>query len=245
MKKLRPAPIIGVTPDESLPVGKHALARFELKRAYTDAVIHAGGVPWILPYTADRPTINAYLQQVQGLLITGGAFDVPPELYGEKSRPGLGALKRGRTSFELELLRRALESNTPVLGICGGMQLLNVALGGSLYQDIGREIPGSIAHEQEKDRRWPSHEVAVTAGTLLATLLGPGGVMVNSTHHQAVKRLGRGLVASALAPDGVIEAIELPRHTFCLGVQWHPELLYGSVPINRAIYRAFVNACGV
>lgn len=235
-------PIIGVTPDLAMQPGPHGLPRYELKRAYTDAVLDAGGLPLVLPYTNDRSVLESYLAMVEGLLVTGGAFDVPPELYGERARAGLGETKPDRTGFELALLEAALDRDLPLLGVCGGMQLLNVCCGGTLYQDLGREVPGAIAHEQKTDRRTPAHEVAVTAGTVLAAATGPGALMVNSTHHQAVRKLGAGLIASAVALDGIVEAIEYPDRRFAVGVQWHPELLAKSVPINRGLYRAFVDA---
>ncbi|MBS2026813.1 MAG: gamma-glutamyl-gamma-aminobutyrate hydrolase family protein [Deltaproteobacteria bacterium] len=237
-------PFIGVTLDLTLPPGTNALPRYELKRAYTDAVIDAGGMPILLPYTKDGSMVEAYLGLIEGLVVTGGAFDVPPELYGEKPRQGLGQLNPVRTQFELALLEQVLDRDIPVLGVCGGMQLMNVAFGGTLYQDLGRELPSAQVHEMKGDRRLPAHEVSVTAGTLLAAATGPGSLMVNSTHHQAVKRLGGGLIASAVAGDGVIEAIEAPDLRFAVGVQWHPELLVKSVPINRGLYRGLVRAAG-
>jgi len=248
MKRKRVAvqrrPLIGITPDEGLTTGPHGLPRLELKRAYADAVASAGGLPVVLPVTQDESMIESYLAILEGLVVSGGAFDVPPELYGEKPRPGLGETKPLRTAFELALLQAALDRDLPVLGVCGGMQLLNVACGGTLYQDLRRELPSAGQHEMEGDRRLPSHEVSVTAGTQLAAATGPGSLMVNSTHHQAVKKVGAGLVVSAVAPDGMVEAIEMPERRFALGVQWHPELLVKSVPINRGLYRAFVTAAG-
>jgi len=237
-------PFIGVTADLALPPGPNTLPRYELKRAYTDAVIDAGGLPLVLAYTKDESVLEGYLGLIEGLVVTGGAFDVPPELYGEKPKPGLGTLNPARTEFEMALLEEVLDRDMPVLGICGGMQLMNVAFGGTLYQDLGRELPSAQVHEMKGDRRVPAHEVSVTAGTLLASATGPGSLMVNSTHHQAVKKLGGGLVASAISGDGVIEAIEAPELRFALGVQWHPELLSKSVPINRGLYRGLVRAAG-
>lgn len=174
--------------------------------------------------------------------MTGGAFDVPPELYGEKPRLGLGELRPERSSFESHLITEALARDLPILGICGGMQLLNVVLGGALFQDLGREVPEASSHEQKLDRREPSHEVAIGEGTRLADAVGAGSLMVNSTHHQAVSRLGRSLAVNARAPDGVVEGIESTERRFAVGVQRHPELLAQSVPINQGLYRAFVAA---
>jgi putative glutamine amidotransferase len=214
---------------------------YQLKAAYADAVIRAGGLPLVLPYVDDRGCVDAYLDRVSGLVVTGGAFDVSPELYGEKAREGLGPLKESRTTFESALLRGALDRGVPVLGICGGMQLLNVVAGGTLIQDIAGEVPHAANHEQKHDRTQPQHPVDVKDGTLLADLLGKGQLMVNSTHHQAVKTPGKGVVVSAVATDGVIEAIELPSHSFAIGVQWHPELLISAIPLHLGLYRGLVN----
>jgi putative glutamine amidotransferase len=161
--------------------------------------------------------VDAFLDRISGLVVTGGAFDVPPEAYGEAPREGLGTLKPARTRFETALLQAALRRNMPVLGVCGGMQLLNVVLGGTLFQDIQRDLPEARNHEQAHDRGQPSHPVEVREGTLLAELVGRGQLMVNSTHHQAVSRLGEGLVASAVAPDGVVEGIESSNGAFAVG----------------------------
>lgn len=235
-------PLIGLTPDLAMQPGEFGLPRYELKRGYTDAVLEAGGLPLVLPYASDAAVIASYLAMIDGLVVTGGAFDVPPELYGEAARDGMGETKPDRTNFELAMLQGALARDLPLLGVCGGMQLMNVACGGTLFQDIGREVPGALPHEQKIDRRLPAHEVTVAAGTLLARATGVTSLQVNSTHHQAVRRLGPGLVASASSSDAVVEAIELPGKRYALGVQWHPELLGASVPANLGIYRALVAA---
>lgn len=236
-------PSIAITPDASLATPESPFVKYDLKAAYADAVLRAGGLPFILPYTEDRSLIEQYLDRVSGLLITGGAFDIPPEAYGEQSKPGLGVLKQSRTHFELAVLKLALQRKLPVLGICGGMQLLNVAFGGTLIQDIATELPTARAHEQKHDRTQPQHPIEVKDQTVLAECLGgKGQVMVNSTHHQAVKAVGAGLVASATSPDGVVEAIEsTAKDQFALGVQWHPELMIDSVPPNLGIYKLFVH----
>ncbi|MFO0595957.1 MAG: gamma-glutamyl-gamma-aminobutyrate hydrolase family protein [Myxococcaceae bacterium] len=236
-------PSIAITPDVTLPTPDSPFPKYDVKAAYADAVLRAGGLPFILPYTDERALIDQYLDRVSGLLITGGAFDIPPEAYGEAAKPGLGQLKPGRTQFEMSVLRVALQRKLPILGVCGGMQLLNVAYGGTLVQDIVTEIQGAKSHEQGHDRAQPHHPIEVTDHSVLAECVGgKGQLMVNSTHHQAVKGVGQGLVASATAPDGVIEAIEFQgKDHFVLGVQWHPELMVDTVPPNLGIYRALVN----
>ncbi|MGA9524495.1 MAG: gamma-glutamyl-gamma-aminobutyrate hydrolase family protein [Myxococcaceae bacterium] len=233
-------PTIGITPDISIPTPETPVPRYELRVPYVDAVTRAGGLPIILPYTDDSLCIESYLERISGLVITGGAFDIAPHLYGETPSEGLGPLKPERTAFETELLRGALRRNLPVLGICGGMQLLNIALGGTLVQDIRRELREARNHEQKHDRTQPQHPIDVKDGTLLAELLGRGQLMVNSTHHQSVRNTGQNVVVSAVAPDGVVEAIEARSYTFAVGVQWHPEMLIHTIPTHMGLYRGFV-----
>jgi putative glutamine amidotransferase len=230
-------PPVGITPDVEL---EGEVARYLVKAAYAEAVLRAGGLPFILPCTGDAGVVDAYLDRVSAVLVTGGAFDVPPESYGETPRAGLGPLKPGRTVFETLVLKAALRRKLPLLGICGGMQLLNVVLGGTLFQDLRREVPGAKEHEQSHDKSQPSHPVDVRDGSALAEVLGRGQLMVNSTHHQAVAHLGPTLRVSASAPDGVVEAIESTEHPFALGVQWHPELMLESMPLQLGLYRALV-----
>jgi putative glutamine amidotransferase len=213
------------------------LPRYELKQAYADAVLATGGLPIVLPYSEDDSAPAEAVSICDGLVITGGAFDIPPELYGAKPGDRLGLMKRGRTQYEQRVLHAALAADLPVLGICGGMQLLAVELGGALYQDIGDEVPGAFDHEQKLDPREPGHPVTVLEGTELARILGPGELAVNSTHHQAVRDPGRARV-SARSPDQIVEAIELPQG-FAIGVQWHPELL--AAPQHLLLYRALVD----
>ncbi len=233
-------PSIAIIPDVSAVSPQTPHLRYELKAAYADAVHRAGGLPFILPYLEDRLAIEQYLDRVSGVLLTGGAFDIPPEAYGEAARDGMGVTKPSRTSFETEVLKSALGRNLPVLGICGGMQLLNVALGGTLFQDIAKDLPNAKGHEQGHDRTQPHHPIEVKEGTVLADCVGKGQLMVNSTHHQAVKVVGPKLLISAVALDGVIEAIEAGSYHFAVGVQWHPELLLDNMPVHLGIYRTFV-----
>jgi putative glutamine amidotransferase len=232
-------PVIGVTPDvgeTTARPGRPALPRYELKQAYADAVLAAGGLPVVLPYSDDPSAAADALALCDGLVITGGAFDIPAELYGAKPGARMGPLKRSRTAFEQRVLRAALANDVPVLAVCGGMQLLAVELGGTLFQDIQHEVPGASDHEQRNDPRQPGHPARVIAGTVLESIVATAELQVNSTHHQAVKESGRAKV-SALAPDGIVEAIELPGR-FAVGVQWHPELLPGAE--HAALYRALV-----
>ena len=230
-------PVVGVTPDVETDGD---VSRYVVKAAYTEAILRAGGLPMVLPCTSDASVVDAYLDRVSGVLVTGGAFDVPPEAYGEVPREGLGPVKPARTAFETQVLHGALRRKMPLLGVCGGMQLLNVVLGGTLYQDLRRDLPGAKDHEQRHDRGQPSHPVDVRDGSTLAEVLGRGQLMVNSTHHQAISRLATSLKVSASAPDGVVEAVECTDHPFALGVQWHPELLIQAMPLQLGLYRALV-----
>jgi putative glutamine amidotransferase len=228
-------PRIGLTLDVD-----PARRRYELPRAYADAVLAAGGLPIPLPY-GDPQVAAAYLALLDGLVVTGGAFDVPPALYGDAAREGCGPAKPERTAFEWALCEAALAGRLPLLGVCGGMQLLNVVRGGTLWQDLGRDL-GLSGHEGAAPKDGPHHAVEIVAGSLLAHLVGPGSLMVNSTHHQAVREPGGGVLVSGRAADGVVEAIELPDLPFALGVQWHPEAAVRHEPRHAALYRGLVDA---
>lgn len=228
-------PRIVVTPD----LEERDWPRLWLKRCYADAVIRAGGLPLIAPYGAD---VASLLDLADGLLVTGGAFDVPPEAYGEIRHPACGPANLERTAFERALLEGAVGRGLPVLGVCGGMQLLNVVRGGSLWQDLKAQVPGASDHEQKTPRDEPAHPLTVEAGSWLAGACGLEGLAVNSTHHQAVNRVGKGLVATGFGPDGIVEALEDPKAPFLIGVQWHPEMLVESAPWNLAIYRGLIEA---
>jgi putative glutamine amidotransferase len=227
-------PRIGITVDRD-PSGRS----YELRSAYVRAVAEAGGLPLLLA-PAGGVTAEDYLELCDGLVISGGAFDIPPEWYGEERRAGCGPAKLDRTELEQALCQAALRAQKPVLGVCGGMQLLNVVCGGTLYQDLKADL--GLNHEQPPPKDAPSHEVAVVPGTLLASLVGPGALPANSTHHQAVRQPGAGLVVSGRTDDGVVEAIELSGRPFVLGVQWHPEAVIPFEQRHAAVYRGLVAA---
>jgi putative glutamine amidotransferase len=232
-------PIIGVTLDAEQPGGYSKYPWYALRRNYLDAVIAVGGLPVAVPHEA--ALAGDYLDRLDALVVTGGAFDVDPSLYGDGARHATVTLKQSRTEAELALTLGALERDMPVLGICGGQQLLAVALGGTLIQHIPDTIAGALAHEQPNPRHQPGHRVAIVSGTLLSRIVGAADMSVNSAHHQAVRDPGRHAVVNAAASDGVIEGVEDPRYRFCLGVQWHPEYLID--PGDRLIFAALIEAC--
>lgn len=231
-------PKIGLTLDAEPPGGYSKLPWYALRENYCAAVEQAGGLPLLLPHEPDRA--GDYLDLLDGIVVTGGAFDIDPALFGADSRHQTVTTKDRRTQFELVLTRSAIARDLPVLGICGGQQLLNVALGGTLVQHIPDEIANALAHEQPNPRDQPGHVVRVTPGTLLARIVNAAEIPVNSAHHQAVKSVAGTVIVNAVATDGVIEGIEDTSKRFCLGVQWHPE--YSISPADPAIFAAFIAA---
>ena len=232
-------PIIGVTLDSEQPGGYSKYPWYALRQNYTDAIVAAGGLPMALPH--DAALAADYLDRIDALVVTGGAFDVDPALYGDGDRHATVTLKEGRTAAEMALTQGALARDLPVLGICGGEQLLAVALGGTLVQHIPDSVADALEHEQPNPRHEPGHPVAVVAGTLLHRIVGATEMQVNSAHHQAVRAPGPHAVVNATAPDSVIEGLEDTRYRFCLGVQWHPEFFID--PGDRRIFDAFIAAC--
>jgi putative glutamine amidotransferase len=231
-------PVVGLTLDAERPGGYSAYPWYALRANYADAIAASGGLPLALPHQA--ALAEQYLDRLDALVVTGGAFDVDPSLYGDAARHATVTLKEERTDAEMALVRGALARNMPVLGICGGQQLLAVALGGTLVQHIPDSFPAALAHEQPNPRHQPGHAIDVVAGTLLHRIVGTTAMAVNSAHHQAVRAPGPFATVNATAPDGVIEGIEDGRFRFCLGVQWHPE--FHIDPGDRRIFDALIAA---
>ncbi len=220
--------------------------KYGIKQTYANAVIRAGGEPICVVRPNDR-RLSSLLPFIDGIFLVGG-HDIDSEYYGEENSGHTQHIDRERDRVELALIRLAVKHRIPLLGVCRGMQAMNVAMGGSLYQDVLTEMPGALDHDRHIDKATGkelphgafAHDVTVRAKTMLAKLVGASTIAVNSLHHQGVKTLGKRLIASAFAPDGLVEAIEMPSHPFALGVEWHPEELTGK-PAER-IFSAFVKA---
>jgi len=207
---------------------------------YLNAIQQAGGVPVPLPPQLSSRSWKRLAAGLDGLLLTGGG-DIDPALFGEAPHPKLHDVAPIRDTFEANAARWALEHRVPLLCICRGIQVLNVALGGSLHQDVGTEPGTPLTHSQKEPRDQPTHKVKVAPGSRLAEVMGAEEVDVNSMHHQALKALGRGLVATAWAPDQLVEGVEMPEQpSFVLGVQWHPEELIGHSDAARRLFAALV-----
>ncbi len=218
-------PVIAISPSYN----SDGLIR--MRPDYLDALWEAGAIGVFVAYTTDPARLDAYAEEFDGFLFAGGV-DVDPKHYGESVQHDSVEICAERDAFELELARRVLKTDKPVLGICRGVQLLNVAMGGSLHQHID-------GHSQREPRGVPTHRVTLTPGTRLEQLIGCGQIMVNSFHHQAVKQPAPGLSVAAVADDGTIEAVCLPGERFLVGVQWHPELLHTTEAAARSIFEGF------
>ncbi len=237
----RRSPLIGITSMTILTEGYSP--RLGMSRSYVNALLTAGAAPLLIPHIESKSVLRALFERLDGLLLPGGG-DIDPVHFCEARHPKCNEPSAERDDTELTLARWAMEGGVPVLGICRGIQVLNVALGGSLFQDIQAQIPGAERHDwypnYPRDRR--SHMVAVSPDTLLAHVVGATTLPVNSLHHQSVKDVAPGLVVTGYSPDGIVESVEAPDHPFAVGVQWHPEELVESDVRAQRLFDAFVEA---
>ncbi len=231
-------PIIGLTTyrkiaqDSGVPI-------FGLMRSYVQAVAQAGGIPLLIPLGIGDEDLRTVLQRVDGLVLPGGG-DIDPQAYQGQNHENIRGVDKDRDRVEINLAREAVQSEKPFLAICRGHQVLNVALGGTMWEDLATQMPGSIRHDYYGDgaRTDRPHSVHVREASRLAEIVASAEILVNSLHHQGLRELAPELTASAAAPDGLVEGVEIPGHPFAIGVQWHPENLVG---IDPAMHRLFVS----
>ena len=230
------SPIIGITLDYEENGGYSKFPWYAIRENYLSCLHKFGAIPFPLFH---QNSVNDYfLKTLDGLVITGGNFDINPSLYSENIN-GSRNIKNKRTNFEIEIFKKFLKTSKPILGICGGEQLMNVATGGDLIQDINASIETDVEHEQTNPRNEVSHEVTIKSNSKLFQIINKDEIKVNSAHHQSVNKTGENFIASALASDEIIEAIEHIQHPWCLGIQWHPEFLITDADI--AIVKDFIN----
>lgn len=235
-------PIIGITSFfEKENSGKRSTVSYD----YVKAINAAGGIPLILPIIKEEELLDDYINIIDGLLLSGGE-DLLPLLYGENPIDKVNSICCDRDECEMALFEKAYEKQIPILGICRGMQLINVALGGTLYQDINKQVENSLGHcPQESIADQPYHRVKIDEGSNLYNIFGKKDIEVNSFHHQSLKDIGKGLKATAYSHDGIVEGVESLERDFLIGVQWHPEKLAEKYPIFKNIFKTFINTCKV
>ena len=238
MKKIKKykKPIIGISIDTGIKKTYSKFPWYAIRINYVNSIISSNGIPLMLP---SKPELaDHYFNLIDGMLLTGGDFDIDPKIYGEKKDKSVVHLDKPRTNFEIKMARLSLKKNKPILGICGGQQLLNVVLNGSLIQHIKKT---TVKHEQIQPRNNHSHKVQINLKSKLYKIVKKKEFRVNSAHHQAIKKVGKNLNVNAIAEDGIIEGIELNNHKFFLGIQWHPEFFISNY--DKKIFKAFIKAC--
>ena len=229
-------PIIGITLDIENNGGYSKFPWYAIRENYLTCLHKFGAIPFPLFH---KNTANSQLIEIlDGLVITGGNFDINPQLYSKPSK-GSRNIKNKRTDFEIDIFNKFLQTSKPILGICGGEQLMNVASGGDLIQDINKSVKTNIKHEQDNPRNQVSHDVVIQKNSKIYSIINSENIKVNSAHHQSINKLGKNFISTAIAPDGIIEAIEHIKHKWCIGLQWHPEFLITSY--DMAIIKNFVD----
>ncbi|TCT26504.1 putative glutamine amidotransferase [Melghiribacillus thermohalophilus] len=232
-------PLIGITTSMEAEEDRSFVGKDNVQ-----AIVLAGGTPLLLPNLTDDERIKQYAELLDGLYVTGG-YDIDPTLFGEEPHPELGIITPTRDRFETALIRELLKKDKPILAVCRGCQILNIAAGGDMYQDIYSQIDGELLqHSQHAPKGHGSHYVLVESDSLLQRITGEARLRVNSRHHQANRRIPSGFMVSGTASDGVIEAIESQEHAFVLGLQWHPEnMAAAGDEASKKIYQVFIDAC--
>ena len=239
-------PIIGVTTQTLEEIPDELPRCWIMSQRYVKTLTASGAVPWIIPLLDDRETLRAIYDRLDGVFLPGGV-DIDPESYSEPRTDVCGRVDPDRDRTEIMFADWAMKDGKPILAVCRGAQLLSVAAGGTLYQDLSSEYPGAIKHDYwpkagERTRQDLAHPVNVVENSRLSRLIGSNTFLVNSMHHQGIKQLAPTLVANAFAPDGLIEGVESGNDDFVLGVQWHPEDLADTDPTMRSLFDAFVEA---
>ena len=248
----RPRPIIGI-PTQTLQslggVSAEIPPSWVMSQRYIQTLTNAGALPWLIPLVSDEETLRGIYESLDAVFLPGGA-DIDPASYGTAPHAMCDKTDRDRDRVELALAKWAVAEGKPVLGVCRGMQLINVALGGSLYQDLATQFPNGIKHDyfpfggSGHARDYLAHDVRVAADSRLARLFGADAIKVNSMHHQGVRAVAAGLVPTAHAPDGLVEALEGTGSAYLLAVQWHPEALTERDDATRRLFAEFVEAAG-
>lgn len=232
-------PIIGLTASQEL--GRE---EYGIQLADAEAILAAGGLPIMLPHLLEEADIDEIAEHIDGLFLAGG-YDIDPTLFDEEPHPNLGVIIPSRDAFELALAKKVLNMNKPILGVCRGAQILNIAVGGDMYQDIITQAKGDLLQHQQKAPKFHgSHFIDATEGSLLHRLTGQQRLKVNSRHHQANRHVPEPFIVSGVSSDSIVEAIESKQHPFALGVQWHPEnMARAGDAASLGIFAGFIEAC--
>ncbi|MBF87200.1 MAG: gamma-glutamyl-gamma-aminobutyrate hydrolase [Pelagibacterales bacterium] len=232
-------PLIGLTLDYEIEKTYSKFPWYAIRENYFNSISYMGGIGIGIPH--DNNNIKSLIDKLDGLIITGGNFDIDPNIFGVSKIHKSVNLKRNRTNYELAITKSMLKKNKPVLGICGGEQLINVLYKGTLIQHIPDEISFPLEHEQKNPRNEAGHEVEIYKNTKLYSIVSSKKLKVNSAHHQSIKKAGKGLIINAISSDGVIEGIEDPKKNFCIGVQWHPEFFINNG--DKKLIKYFIQSC--
>lgn len=238
-------PVIGITTQTLEAIPGELPRCWVMSQRYVDVLTAVGAIPWVIPLSHDMATLRAVYERLDGVFLPGGV-DMDPDEYREPRLPECGVTDPDRDRVEIAMVQWAMADRKPVFAVCRGVQVLNVAAGGTLYQDLAEWCDAAIKHDywpnEVRQRHDLVHEVSIEAGSQLASIIGAGDTTVNSMHHQGIKKLAPGLVVNALAPDGLIEGVEGRDDSYCIGVQWHPEELVESDPAMRRLFESFIEA---